>query len=69
MKPPCISITEKVKFIYIIEIKNTYAAIEWLYGKKNSSIREVTKIKHKICDSFCLHRTLQMLILKGLNNC
>jgi hypothetical protein len=46
-----------------IENKNLYKEIARLYGKSESSIREVMKNKEKICAKFLLHRRLQKLLL------
>ena len=49
-----LSISEKVKILDMIEIKkkNCMRRFARLYGKKESSIREVMKNKEKICASF-----------------
>jgi len=49
-----LSISEKVRILDIMEIgpKKSYAEIAMLYGKNETSIREVTKKKEKIRASF-----------------
>jgi hypothetical protein len=55
-----LSISKKVKILEVIEIKKiSYAEIARLYGKNESSIREVMKNK----EVFLLHRKLQKLLL------
>ena len=50
-----LSISEKVKILDMIEIKKKlYAEIARLYGKNESSIREVMKNIEKIRASFCV---------------
>ena len=50
-----LSISKKVKILDMIEIeKKSYAEINRLYGKNDSSIREVMKNKEKICASFSI---------------
>jgi DNA-binding CsgD family transcriptional regulator len=47
-----LSISEKVKILDMIAIKKSYKEIARVYGKNESSIREVMKNKEKICASF-----------------
>ena len=48
-----LSISEKMKILDVIEIRRkSFAEIARLYGKNESSIREVIKSKEKICASF-----------------
>jgi len=47
-----LSINEKVKILDMIETKKSYAETARLFGKNESSIREVMKNKEKICSSF-----------------
>jgi hypothetical protein len=47
--PVILSIIEKVKILYMIEIeKESYAKIARMYGKNDSSIRELMKNKERI---------------------
>jgi len=65
-----LSISEKVKILDMIEIeKKIVLKIAILYGKNESSIREVMKSKEKIVLVFLLHRKLRKLLLWRLITC
>ena len=65
-----LSISEKMKILDMIEIKKkSYAEIARLYGKNESSIREVMKNKQTPVLAFLYQRKLQKLLLYSVIKC